>query len=54
MVALQAKKPVVVTGDLNVAHHNIDIYNYFKPHMKKVCEPNRSFRHGLFVCLFVY
>ena len=24
--ALEKKKPVVLTGDLNVAHHNIDIY----------------------------
>ena len=28
-------KPMIVTGDLNVAHRNIDIYNYFSPHVKK-------------------
>ena len=28
-------KPVIVTGDLNVAHRDIDIYNYFAPHVKK-------------------
>lgn len=35
VVGLQESKPVVVTGDLNVAHSDIDIYNYFKPHLKK-------------------
>ena len=28
-------KPVVVLGDLNVAHRDVDIYNYFAPHLKK-------------------
>ena len=28
-------KPVVVTGDLNVAHRDLDIYNYFAPHVPK-------------------
>ena len=26
---------MIVTGDLNVAHRDIDIYNYFAPHIKK-------------------
>lgn len=32
---LQATKPVLLTGDLNVAHLDLDIYNYFAPHVKK-------------------
>jgi len=32
---LQASKPVLLTGDLNVAHLDSDIYNYFAPHIKK-------------------
>eukprot|EP00911_Craspedida_sp_UC1_P002722 UC1_evm3s1999 len=28
-------KPVVWTGDLNVAHRDVDIYNFEKPHLKK-------------------
>eukprot|EP01045_Picozoa_sp_COSAG04_P031125 COSAG04_NODE_5646_length_1541_cov_11.002439_2_plen_292_part_01 len=31
LTSLQATKPVLLTGDLNVAHHDIDIYNYFAP-----------------------
>jgi len=31
----KTSKPVVVCGDLNVAHADIDIYNYFAPHMEK-------------------
>lgn len=33
--SLEAKKPVVFTGDLNVAHLDLDIYNYAAPHIKK-------------------
>lgn len=32
---LQKTKPVLLTGDLNVAHLDLDIYNYFAPHVKK-------------------
>lgn len=27
-------KPVIVTGDLNVAHRNVDVYNYYAKHLK--------------------
>jgi len=33
--ALEAKKPVVLTGDLNVAHLDIDIYNVGAKHTSK-------------------
>eukprot|EP00939_MAST-03C_sp_MAST-3C-sp1_P002158 g2158.t1 len=28
-------KPVIVTGDLNVAHRNVDVYNWYAKHLKK-------------------
>jgi exodeoxyribonuclease III len=28
-------RPAVVLGDLNVAHRDVDVYNYFAPHLKK-------------------
>jgi exodeoxyribonuclease-3 len=31
----QLGRPAVVLGDLNVAHRDVDIYNYFAPHLKK-------------------
>lgn len=32
---LEERKPVVVLGDLNVAHREVDIYNYWASHLKK-------------------
>ena len=32
---LSARKPVIYLGDLNVAHEDLDIYNYGAPHLKK-------------------
>jgi len=31
----ESGKPVVVTGDLNICHKDIDIYNYFAKHLEK-------------------
>jgi len=33
---LEAKKPVILTGDLNCAHLNEDNYGYFKSHVEKI------------------
>jgi len=41
-------KPVVVTGDLNVSHRDLDIYNYFAPHVPKQagCTPQEREAFG--------
>ena len=38
---LEATKPVILTGDLNCAHLDLDNYCYFKPHVRKTpgCTP---------------
>jgi len=33
---LEERKPVILTGDLNVAHLDLDIHNYSASHIKKV------------------
>ena len=44
---LQATKPVLLTGDLNVAHLDLDIYNYFAPHVKKTPGCTQEERHSM-------
>ena len=34
--SLEKTKPCILTGDLNVAHLDADIYNVGAPHVKKV------------------
>ena len=33
--SLSKKKPVILGGDLNVAHRDLDVYNFDAPHIKK-------------------
>ena len=45
---LEARKPVIVTGDLNVAHLDADIYNFQAKHVAKVpgCTPQERKSFG--------